>query len=108
MDNEKMDQEKYSNEIASCSSFYESVLMPKKKELEKIQYKFIDLIQDFLEENGFSFDEFMKFLRFDHSRIDLDYMQELYELTNVNRIMQELMRDYYNSVFTLEDLYDDM
>ena len=90
-----------------CSTFYDQVLMPQISELEKTQYEFLDVIYKFLEEEGFSFDEFISYLHLNYyPNNDLDYLHDLFKLIEERKIIQELLRDYYSSVLCLEDYED--
>ena len=88
-----------------CSTFYDQVLKPQFLELEIKQYKLTDVVYKFLEEEGFSFDEFINYLRLNYyPKNDIDFLRDLYELIGERKIIRELLREYYSSVLCQEDL----
>lgn len=90
-----------------CSFFYKQVVEPQITELEKKQNAFLDVIDIFLKEKGYSFKEFLDYLEKDYvPQYDLDFLRDLYVLIEIRINIKDLMRDYYDSVFSPEDFYE--
>ena len=104
MESDNRYNEEYNEGKNVCSSFYEQVVKPQITELEKEQNAFIDIIYQFLTEKGYSFKEFLDYLGQDYfPKYDLDFFRDLYVLIEIRINVKDLMRDYYDSVLSLED-----